>query len=128
VPGHVGAILLAMPELNVAAAPREPVEEWGIFDYVLDPKEEGSFALVAELIKQVRDVFVDDVFHLGGDEVLWGATLDQSRDWMIANNVSDLYQYFVRRAVALVKREGKTPMGWQEVRDCFLGFDRFELF
>ncbi len=116
VPGHAGAILLAMPELNQAAAPSSPVQSFGVFEYCLDPKVEQSFALVDQLVRQSSLVFADEVFHLGGDEVNWGpALLMQSEDWMRANNVTDLFKYFMTRAADIVRRAGKKPAGWQEI-------------
>ena len=99
------------------------------------------YEFVRVIYQNLRDVFVDDFVHVGGDEVDMSCW-DKSKkitDWRKRHNISSsvgLFEFFETRLLEIVENVGSTPVVWQEVFnlnltltastiiDVWKGFDR----
>ena len=100
-PGHTNAALVAYPDLSCSTRPTALYTgtEVGWSTFCVD--NEGSYALVDDIVREIAALTPGAYFHLGGDEV---HTLS-----------AEQYAKFVTRAQAIVAKYGKRPIGWEEV-------------
>ena len=119
-PGHCATWLIGYPELASAPGPYSIIRTFGIYDPALDPTKESVYQFIDGLLGEMGALFPDAYFHIGGDEVngnQWKAnTAIQS--FIRQHNLKDeagLQAYFNQRVEVLVKKHGKTMMGWDEV-------------
>lgn len=63
--------------------------------------DEKTYAFIDDVIKEVSQISPSKYIHIGGDE----ATSTKKAD----------YDYFVGRVSAIVKKYGKTPVGWDPI-------------
>ena len=125
VPGHSKALIASYPELfcydtvpdgvnfEVAVGGKAP-------DNAVCAGKETSYDFLQTVIKEVADLFPSNYLHIGGDEC-------NKKNWkkcpycqgkMEDNNLADeeeLQSYFIQRLHKMVKAEGKTMIGWDEV-------------
>ena len=97
VPAHAGAAVASYPELGVGdATPSLPADAG-----TLDVDSEVVYEFVEDVFREVAEMTPGPYLHVGGDE---------------ADDLSaEEYARFVRRALPLVEKTGKRPVGWQEV-------------
>lgn len=99
------------------------------------------YEFIKVMYQDLRDVFVDDFVHVGGDEVdlsCWDESKDIV-DWKKQHNISssvELFELFEKRLLEIVEKVGRTPVVWQEafnlnltltastIIDVWKGFDR----
>ena len=122
VPGHTKSWLMAYPELGSSAIPlafgRSKGEE--LFSVPLDPSNEQVYEFLDGFIGEMAELFPDKYFHIGGDEVsskYWDEN-EEIRTFMANNNLADghaLQAYFNSRLNPIVKKYGKTMLGWEEI-------------
>ena len=119
-PGHSTAILYAYPHLASIKRDYTLQDHWGVFDPTIDPTKERTYIFLDSLLTEVASLFPDAYFHIGGDE-------NTGRDWQrnpdirkfmkdrgLATNLA-LQNYFNRRVMGILKKCGKTAIGWDEV-------------
>lgn len=119
-PGHCTAILVAYPHL--AAIKRNYVlqDHWGVFDPSVDPTREEVYGFLDTLLSEVANLFPDRYFHIGGDENTgkdWSNN-DSIQRFMKANGFRttlELQNHFNRRIQQILKKSGKSVIGWDEV-------------
>ncbi|HTB16393.1 MAG TPA: family 20 glycosylhydrolase [Bryobacteraceae bacterium] len=128
IPGHTTSWFVGYPELASAAGPYSIERKWGIFQPTMDPTREETYAFLDEFIGEMADLFPDSYFHIGGDEVeetQWkhsSAIQAFEKDHQLADSRA-LHAYFNLRLEQLLKKHGKTMIGWDEVLDPSLGRD-----
>jgi hexosaminidase len=119
-PGHATSWLVGYPELASAPGPYEIQRRWGIFEPTMDPTRDETYRFLDAFLDEMTPLFPDRFFHIGGDEVeetQWkkSATIQAfAREHGLADS-AQLHAYFNRRLQELVKRHGKTMVGWDEV-------------
>jgi hexosaminidase len=120
IPGHTAAILTAYPSLSSGKGPFELQRTWGVFDPVLDPTNEAVYVFLDRFLGEMAALFPDAYFHIGGDEVngkQWDASpavaAFKKSHGMKSNE--DLHVYFNKRVTAILKKHGKTLVGWEEI-------------
>ena len=118
VPGHTRAIAQAYPDLTLA--PPKPANALAAMDRALDPTKEETYRFLDGLFGEMGALFPDAYFHAGGDEVSDAVWLDhpQVQAFMKAKGLSSkqaLEGYFHQRVAAILKKHGKTMIGWEEV-------------
>jgi len=102
-PGHVHAALASIPELNpnsLAAIPRTDVKV-GLSQFMC--RSEETYRFIDDVIREIAAISPSKYFHIGGDEA------DKT-------SLSD-YEYFMKRAAEIIKKYGKTTVGWNPY-DC----------
>jgi hexosaminidase len=119
-PGHGTAWLTAYPELASAPGPYEIERSWGIFDPTVDPTIEATYTFLEVFLAEMAELFDDAFIHIGGDE-------NNGKDWlanpeivafMEANGYHEplaLQRYFNERVLAILTRNGKRMIGWDEI-------------
>ncbi|MGD8540045.1 MAG: family 20 glycosylhydrolase, partial [Candidatus Aminicenantes bacterium] len=68
-PGHTTSWLVGYPELASAPGPYAIERNWGVFDPCMDPTKEVLYEFLDVFIGEMAQLFPDDYFHIGGDEV-----------------------------------------------------------
>ncbi len=119
-PGHSSSWFIGYPQLASAPGPYHLDNSFGVFDPAMDPTRETTYKFLDTFIGEMAKLFPDQFFHIGGDEVngkKWLAN-PKIRAFMKKRKMetaADLQSYFNRRVQTIVKKHGKTMMGWDEV-------------
>jgi hexosaminidase len=123
-PGHATAWFVGYPELASGPGPYAIEREWGVFDPAMDPTREETYKFLDTFIGEMAALFPDAYFHIGGDEVngkQWDANpriqeFKRAHGWTDKEKSNEeLQAYFTGRLQKLVKKHGKTMIGWDEV-------------
>jgi len=119
-PGHSTAWFVGYPVLASAPGPYQIERKWGIFDPAMDPTQERTYKFLDGFIGEMAQLFPDQYFHIGGDEVngkQWDANPNIQafmRTHGLKSN-QDLQAYFNQRVQKIVSKHGKTMVGWDEI-------------
>ncbi len=119
-PGHTTAWFVGYPELASGSGPYQIERKWGIFDPVMDPTEEDTYKFLEKFIGEMAQLFPDQYFHIGGDEVngkRWDANprIQAFKQSHGIKTKQELQAYFSRRVQKIVSKHGKIMLGWDEV-------------
>jgi hexosaminidase len=119
-PGHSTAWFVGYPELASGPGPYQIERKWGVFDPAMDPTQERTYKFLDGFIGEMANLFPDQYFHIGGDEVngkQWDAN-PSIQAFMRAHGLKtnqDLQAYFNTRVQKIVSKHGKTMVGWDEI-------------
>lgn len=126
-PGHAGALIAAYPRLasNPDSSTAVPTR-WGVLNIAIDPTRETTYSLLDSLLTEMTGLFPDPYFHVGGDENdgrQWRRSprivaFMQEKGMVKASEQVDKHQlqtYFNRRVLAMLTKQGKTMVGWDEI-------------
>ncbi|HTB80682.1 MAG TPA: family 20 glycosylhydrolase [Opitutaceae bacterium] len=119
-PGHTTSWVVSHPELASQPGPYQIERHWGVFDPVLDPTNEKTYALLDDFLGEMAALFPDAYIHIGGDEndgVQWNANARIQafiREHQLHDNAG-LQTYFNQRVSAILARHGKRMIGWDEI-------------
>ncbi len=131
IPGHATSWVVSHPELASLPGPYGIEREWGVFNPVLDPTSEATYALLADFLGEMAALFPDKFIHIGGDEnngVQWNAN-QRIQAFIREHGLKDnegLHAYFNTRIDAILAKNGKRLVGWDEImnpdlpRDCVI--------
>jgi hexosaminidase len=120
VPAHTTAILTAYPEFASVKRAYKFQRYFGVFDPVMDPTNEKLYSFLEKLFTEMVSLFPDEYFHIGGDE-------NTGKDWESTPHIKsfmkekgmqkymDLQTYFNQRLLPIIRKTGKTMMGWDEI-------------
>lgn len=106
-PGHTYAALLAYPELNCEdytnldpqlATPPQMYQEYTVGWSKLCLEKPEVYDFVSKVIADLAEMTSGDYIHIGGDEI-----------------EDERYKEFVVKADSIVRANGKTTIGWEEV-------------
>jgi len=120
IPGHATSWVVSHPELASLPGPYGIERQWGVFDPVLDPTNEATYALLGDFLGEMSALFPDEFMHIGGDEnngVQWGAN-PRIQAFIREHGLSDnggLHAYFNGRVSAILAKGGKRLVGWDEI-------------
>lgn len=128
IPGHTTSWFAGYPELASAPGPYSIERKWGIFKPTMDPTREETYAFLDDFIGEMAALFPDAYFHIGGDEVeetQWknSASIQAFGRQHHLSDSRALHAYFNRRVQDMLKKHGKTMIGWDEVFDPSLAQD-----
>ncbi len=133
VPGHSMAAIAAYPELsckkdtNTRVSPGSKFSEWygnGTFkmnvENALNPSDENVYVFLDKVFTEVAALFPGQYIHVGGDECYKGFWKeDESCQKLMKElrirHVEDLQGYFMSRVEAILKKNGKKLIGWDEI-------------
>jgi hexosaminidase len=119
-PGHATAWVVSHPEIASAPGPYKIERLPGIFDPTLDPTNEKTYQILEVFFKEMSELFPDAYMHIGGDE-------NEGKQWKAnakiqafmkekgLKNQDDLQQYFNKRILKFIEKDGKIMMGWDEI-------------
>jgi len=119
-PGHSTSWFVGYPELASDPGPYQIERKWGIFNPTLDPTREETYAFLDGLIGEIAELFPDEYFHVGGDEVngaQWNANsqIVAFKQAQGMKDNADLQMYFNRHLMPIVQKHGKKMIGWDEI-------------
>ena len=121
-PGHSSAALSAYPELSCNGGPYTPNAKGGIFAGVYCAGKEETFEFLQNVLAEIGPLFPGQYIHIGGDEVPkdnWKkcprcqARIKQEG----LGNEHELQSYFIRRIEKFINAQGRTLIGWSEIRE-----------
>jgi hexosaminidase len=119
-PGHSTAWAVGYPELASAAGPFTIERRFGVFDVVMDPTRETTYAFLDKFIGEMAEIFPDAYLHIGGDEnngTEWKRN-PRIQAFMHDHSLKDtaaLQAYFNKRLLPILTKHGKKMIGWDEV-------------
>jgi hexosaminidase len=119
-PGHSTAWFVGYPEIASGSGPYQIERKWGVFDPAMDPANEQTYKFLNEFFAEMTNLFPDQFFHVGGDEVNgkeWDANpkIQEFKKAHDLKNNEAFQAYFSQRIQELVLKHGKTPVGWDEI-------------
>jgi hexosaminidase len=128
IPGHTTSWFVGYPELASAPGPYTIERKWGIFQPTMDPTREETYAFLDDFIGEMANLFPDSYFHIGGDEVeetQWksSAAIQSFAKQHQLDDSRALHAYFNLRLEQILKKHGKTMVGWDEVLNPGLAHD-----
>ncbi|NNE65540.1 MAG: family 20 glycosylhydrolase [Pyrinomonadaceae bacterium] len=91
-----------------------------MFDPTLNPIKETTYEFLAVFLAEMAGLFPDAYIHIGGDEnegKHWDANAE-IQAFMKEKGIKDnheLQTYFNKRILKILKKHGKTMMGWDEI-------------
>lgn len=109
VPGHTGALINALPELNFDDKRRS-----------LNIAREETYDILQSIFEELMELFPGPIWHLGADEVrypdLRDSPGDEYTEWMIEHNLTkgdQLLNYFINRMYEFIKGKGYRMFVWE---------------
>ncbi len=127
VPGHATSWIAAYPRLASNDSTYAVPTKWGVLNIALDPTRETTYSLLDSVFTEMTALFPDPYFHIGGDE-------NDGRQWRRNPRIAaymrahgmvkadgktvdkhQLQTYFNRRILAILQKNGKTMVGWDEI-------------
>jgi hexosaminidase len=120
-PGHSTSFLAAYPELGSGPGPFHVVHTHDPEPaFVMDPTKESTYEFLDGFIGEMAELFPDEYFHVGGDEVSPKKWLGSPhiRTFMQEHkmaNATALQAYFSKRVLEIVTKHGKHMVGWDEM-------------
>jgi hexosaminidase len=120
IPGHATSWVVSHPELASIPGPYGIERQWGVFNPVLDPTNEATYALLGDFLGEMASLFPDKFIHIGGDEnngVQWNAN-PRIQAFIRERGLKDdegLHAYFNQRVHAILAKSGKRLVGWDEI-------------
>ena len=117
-PGHSRSLFAGYPQLASGPGPYK-VDPGGV-DAVMNPTREETYKFIDKFIGEMAELFPDEYFHIGGDEVngsQWDANATIQafiRSHGMKTN-QDLQAYFNQRLQKILNKHHKIMMGWDEV-------------
>jgi hexosaminidase len=127
VPAHTIAWIAAYPRLASNDSVYGVYKSWRTANVALDPTRETTYTLLDSLFQEMTGLFPDPYFHIGGDE-------NDGRQWRRNARIADfmrekgmvkadgktvdkhqLQTYFNRRVLAMLQKQGKIMVGWDEI-------------
>jgi hexosaminidase len=127
-PGHATAWFAGYPELASAPGPYSIEHRWGVIEQEMDPSKEETYRFLDRFIGEMAELFSDEYFHIGGDEVKgtqWDANPGIQkfmRDRGFTTH-HELQAYFNSRIEKILTKHHKQMVGWDEVLSASLPKD-----
>jgi hexosaminidase len=121
-PGHASAALSAFPDLSCNGGPYTPNAEGGVFAGVYCAGKDETFEFLQNVLAEVLPLFPGKYVHIGGDEVPkdnWQkcARCQARIKKEDLKNEHELQSYFVRRIEKFINAQGRSLIGWSEIRE-----------
>ena len=127
-PGHTTSWFAGYPELASAPGPYSIERSWGIFQPTMNPAREETYKFLDAFLGEMTGLFPDPYFHVGGDEIdptQWkqSPSIQAFMRQRHFDTSDDLHAYFEQRVQGILKKYGKTMVGWDEVLHPGLALD-----
>ena len=123
-PGHTTAVLVCYPELSCTGKITDEIFPFfkgpGVTPDILCAGNEGTFALIEDVIDEIVEVFPSEFIHIGGDEapkVRW-EKCPKCQKRIHDEGLQDekeLQSYFVSRVEKYINSKGRRLIGWSEI-------------
>ncbi|XP_049762321.1 beta-hexosaminidase subunit beta-like [Schistocerca cancellata] len=120
-PGHTTSWGKSYPDLLTTCYNNETGSPDGTYGPI-DPTKNFTYEFLQTLFQEIVDVFPDEYFHIGGDEVgfdCWESNQDVL-DFMDEHNITEskyLESYYIQRILGIASDLNAKSIVWQEVFD-----------
>ncbi|HEV2691679.1 MAG TPA: beta-N-acetylhexosaminidase [Verrucomicrobiae bacterium] len=121
-PGHSMAALAAYPQFSCTGGPYTTDHDGGVYDGIYNVSDDATYVFLGDIVHEVAGLFPGKFIHIGGDEVpkkVWQNSA-ACQALMKAKGLKDekeLQSYFTARIEAIVNTNGKSIIGWSEIRE-----------
>jgi hexosaminidase len=120
IPGHTTSWFVGYPDLASAPGPYSIERSWGIFQPTMNPARPETYKFLDQFLGEMTALFPDLYFHVGGDEIdpaQWkqSAFIQAFAQERHLETSEDIEAYFMQRVQEILKKYGKTMVGWDEV-------------
>jgi hexosaminidase len=120
-PGHSLAALKAYPEFGSGPGPFEIPLTAGVKRGIYSVAKPETFEFLHQVLREVFALFPGKYIHIGGDEVPKGSWTDDAACVALMQreglkSKEELQSWFTRRIEKFVNAQGKTLIGWSEIR------------
>lgn len=105
-PAHTNAALAVFPDLSCGKRPPGTYTGTEVGFSAICPDKPESYALIEDVVREISAMTPGPYFHIGGDEVQ-ALTPEQ-------------YASFIERVQGIVNAQGKSMIGWDEIRKARL--------
>ncbi|HMT28284.1 MAG TPA: family 20 glycosylhydrolase [Bacteroidia bacterium] len=119
-PGHATSWFIGYPELASAPGPFTIEKKFGVFGPTMNPTKKQTYKFLKKFLTEMCNLFPDEYFHIGGDEnngKQWDAN-KEIQEFMkkkdIKNN-HELQNYFNTHLLAILQKNHKKMIGWDEI-------------
>ena len=121
-PGHSSAALRAYPQFSCTGGPFTEDPNGGVADNVYCVGNDGTFDFLQNVLKEVINLFPGRYIHIGGDEVstAYWAKCEKCQARKTAEGLKNdrqLQSYFIQRMEKFINSQGRTLIGWSEIRE-----------
>lgn len=120
IPGHATAWFVGYPEYASAPGPYQIERSFGIMNPTFNPVKEETYQFFDKFFEEMCALFPDVYFHIGGDEnngKHWNEN-EEIQLFKTKNRIKDnheLQAYFNNRVQTILKKYGKSMIGWDEI-------------
>ena len=121
-PGHSSAALIAYPQFACPGVKFAMPAKGGVFTGVYCAGNDATFTFLENVLAEVAPLFPGKYLHIGGDEVVksnWMACAECQARIKAGGlkNEHELQSYFIGRIEKIVNAQGKSIIGWSEIRE-----------
>jgi hexosaminidase len=121
-PGHSSAALSAYPQFACPDAKISLPAKGGVFTGVYCAGNDATYAFLGDILAEVAQLFPGKYIHIGGDEVVKSNWMACARCQARIKNEGlkgekELQASFTRRIEKIVNAQGKSLIGWSEIRE-----------
>lgn len=118
-PGHVSAMLKAIPHLSCKGEEVMVKNRQGIFKDVICAGKDSSYETLFSILDEICDLFPDEYIHIGGDEVpkdSWQSCphCQAKINAEGLHSEEELQGYFMNTVASYLKQKGKSVITWNE--------------
>lgn len=135
IPGHCRAAIAAYKELSCFERELPVADHWGVKHDVLCVGKENTFKFVYDVIDELCEMFPDEYFHIGGDEVpkhRWDLCpcCNAKREELGLKDSDSLQFWFMNKIKDYCKAKGRQVFMWSweldddTALDTDLGFSK----
>jgi hexosaminidase len=119
-PGHATSWFVGDARFATAPGPYAIIREFGVFDATFDPTREEVYRFLDRFVGEMKKIFPDAYWHIGGDEV-------KSKQWNASPAVAAfkkrrglkdneaLQAWFNQRLSRILSKHKKRMVGWDEI-------------
>ncbi|MCL5289055.1 MAG: family 20 glycosylhydrolase [Acidobacteria bacterium] len=119
-PGHSTSWFVGDARYATAPGPYAIIREFGVFDATFDPTREEVYRFLDKFIGEMKSLFPDAYWHIGGDEV-------KSKQWDSSPAIAAfkkrrglkdneaLQAWFNQRLSRILQKHNKRMVGWDEI-------------
>jgi len=120
IPAHTLAAIAAYPFLSCDEKPVKVQEQHSISGELYCVGKESTFEFLEDVFAETARLFSSKYIHIGGDEARYGnwkrcVHCQKRKADLGLQDESELQIYFNRRVQEMVKKYGKTIVGWDEI-------------
>jgi hexosaminidase len=121
-PGHSSAALAAYPQFGCPGVKFSVPLKGGVYTGVYCAGNDATFGFISNVLAEVAPLFPGKYIHIGGDEVVKSNWMHCAECQLRIKNEGlkgehELQSYFIGRVEKIVNAQGKSLIGWSEIRE-----------